>query len=170
MCGDITGRINRSNNRVRMSSYVQTAGPVTSTIVERRDNLLIEIFTLMAARPSHKRGNLQSLNFRPSQTDEPGRFANDQDRSQRDPSIPCKFSGSRSHRLAQTRQRNKMARAGNGGGCNARRPARDDLKTRGLLGQRPRLAQVRGETEGPAAFHHRDRRAGHSFHSRSFEA
>ena len=39
-----------------------------------------------------------------------------------------------------------------------------------LLGQRLRLAQVRGETEGLAAFHHRDRRAGHSFHSRSFEA
>ena len=30
--------------------------------------------------------------------------------------------------------------------------------------------KVRGETERPAAVHHRDRRAGHSFHSRSFEA
>ena len=29
--------------------------------------------------------------------------------------------------------------------------------------------KVRGETERPAAFHHRDRWAGHSFHSRSFE-
>ena len=107
MCGDITGRINRSNNRVRMSSYVQTAGPVTSAIVERRDNLLIEIFTLMAARPSHKRGNLQSLNFRPSQTDELGIFANDQDRSQRDPSVPCQCSGSGARRLAPAHQRDE---------------------------------------------------------------
>ena len=30
--------------------------------------------------------------------------------------------------------------------------------------------KVRGETERPAAVHHRDRWAGHSFHSRSFEA
>ena len=32
-----------------------------------------------------------------------------------------------------------------------------------------RLAQVRGEAQCPAAFHHRDRRARHSFHSRSLE-
>ena len=36
-------------------------------------------------------------------------------------------------------------------------------------GDRVRLAQVRGETERPAAVHHRDRRAGHSFHSRPFK-
>ena len=30
--------------------------------------------------------------------------------------------------------------------------------------------KVRGEAERPAAVHHRDRWAGHSFHSRSFEA
>ena len=29
--------------------------------------------------------------------------------------------------------------------------------------------KMRGETERPAAVHHRDRWAGHSFHSRSFE-
>ena len=40
---------------------------------------------------------------------------------------------------------------------------------RALLGDRLRLAQVRGETERPAAVHHRDRRAGHPFHSRPFE-
>ena len=40
---------------------------------------------------------------------------------------------------------------------------------RALLGDRLRLAQVRGETERPAAIHHRDRWAGHSFHSRPFE-
>ena len=42
-------------------------------------------------------------------------------------------------------------------------------RTRALLGDRLRLAQVRGEAERPAAVHDRDRRAGHSFHSRSFE-
>ena len=41
--------------------------------------------------------------------------------------------------------------------------------TRALLGDGIRLAQVRGETERLAAVHHRDRWAGHSFHSRSFE-
>ena len=41
--------------------------------------------------------------------------------------------------------------------------------SRAIGRQMLRLAQVRGETEGPAAVHHRDRRAGHSFHSRSFE-
>ena len=54
-------------------------------------------------------------------------------------------------------------------GCIARRAARDDAETRALLGDRVRLAQDRGETERPAAVHHRDRWAGHSFHSRSFE-
>jgi hypothetical protein len=39
-----------------------------------------------------------------------------------------------------------------------------------LLGDRVRLAQVRGEAEGSAALHHRDRWPGHPFHSRSFEA
>ena len=33
-----------------------------------------------------------------------------------------------------------------------------------------RLAEVRGQAQRPAAVHDRDRRAGHSFHSRSFEA
>ena len=36
-------------------------------------------------------------------------------------------------------------------------------------GDRLRLAQVRGETERPAAIHDRDRWTGYSFHSRSFE-
>ena len=39
-----------------------------------------------------------------------------------------------------------------------------------LLGDRVRLAQVRGQTDRSAAVHHRDRWAGHPLHSRSFEA
>src|SRR5438128_6987503 len=39
------------------------------------------------------------------------------------------------------------------------------MKNLARLGDRLRLAQVRGETERPAAIHHRDRWAGHSFHS-----
>ena len=34
---------------------------------------------------------------------------------------------------------------------------------------RLRLAEGRGEAEGPAAIHHHDRWAGHSFHSRALE-
>ena len=56
-----------------------------------------------------------------------------------------------------------------GHGHIARRAARDDSETRALLGYRLRLAQGRSETESPAAVHDRDRWAGHSFHSRSFE-
>ncbi len=52
----------------------------------------------------------------------------------------------------------------------AGRAARDDAGARALLGHRLRLAQVRGETERPAELRHRDRRAGHSFHSRSLPA
>ena len=51
----------------------------------------------------------------------------------------------------------------------ARSTARDDSGAGALLGDRVRLAQDRGETERPAAVHHRDRWAGHSFHSRPFE-
>ena len=47
--------------------------------------------------------------------------------------------------------------------------AHDDSGTRALLGDRLRLAQMRGETESPAAVHNRDRWTGYSFHSHSFE-
>ena len=52
----------------------------------------------------------------------------------------------------------------------ARRAARDDAEARAVLGERARLAQVRGKDQRPAELHHRDRRARHSFHSRSFKA
>ena len=52
----------------------------------------------------------------------------------------------------------------------AGRAARDDAEARALLGDGLRLAQGRGAAQRPAAVHHRDRRARHSFHSRPFEA
>ncbi len=51
----------------------------------------------------------------------------------------------------------------------ARRAVGDDSGTRALLGHGLRLAQVRGETERPAAIHDRDRWARHAFHPRSLE-
>ena len=63
-----------------------------------------------------------------------------------------------------------VARPRNGRGSVAGRAARDDAETRPLLGDRIRLAQGRGEAEGAAAIHHRDRWTRHSFHSRAFEA
>ena len=39
-----------------------------------------------------------------------------------------------------------------------------------LLGDRLRLACLRGEAQRPPAVHHRDRRARHSLHPRPFEA
>ena len=52
----------------------------------------------------------------------------------------------------------------------AGRAARDDAGSRAVLGDRLRLAQVRGEAERPAALHHRDRRARHPFHPRPLPA
>ena len=52
----------------------------------------------------------------------------------------------------------------------AGRAARDDAEARALLGDRVRLAQVRGEAQRPAAIHHRDRWGRHSLHPRAFEA
>ena len=75
--------------------------------------------------------------------------------------------------LADLRRRinaDEVARAGDGHGRLAGRAARDDAETRALLGDRLRLAQGRGAAQRPAAFHHRDRRARHSFHSRPLEA
>ena len=72
-------------------------------------------------------------------------------------------------RASQTHSGDTVARPGNRDGHIARRAARDDAETRALLGDGLRLAQMRSETERPAAFHHRDRRARHSFHSRPFE-
>ena len=51
----------------------------------------------------------------------------------------------------------------------ARRAARDDSEARALLGDGLRLAQVEAKLNAAAAVHHRDRWAGHSLHSRSFE-
>jgi hypothetical protein len=90
--------------------------------------------------------------------------------------------GARPSLRQAARQNSRAARASPGHCCHAlarkgdrlrlvaRRATRDDSKTRGLLDDRLRLVQVRGETERATALHHRDRRAGHSFHSRSFEA
>ena len=72
-------------------------------------------------------------------------------------------------RPSPTHRGDAVARAGDGRGSIARRAARDDAGARALLGDGLRLAQVRGEAERPAAIHHRDRWAGHSFHPRSFE-
>src|ERR671916_413103 len=62
-----------------------------------------------------------------------------------------------------------LARQGDRRRSLAGRAARDDSGTRPLLGDRLRLAQVRGETERPTAVHDGDRWARHSFYSRSFE-
>src|SRR5580698_4574087 len=63
---------------------------------------------------------------------------------------------------AVARERNRYRRV-------ARSSARDDSETRSLLGERIRLAQVRGETECSTEFHDRDRRPRHSLHSRPVE-
>ena len=49
-------------------------------------------------------------------------------------------------------------------------PLATDAGARPLLGDRLRLARVRGEAERPAALHHRDRRARHPLHPRPLPA
>ena len=63
-----------------------------------------------------------------------------------------------------------LAREGGRRGCLAGRAAGDDPGARALLGDRVRLAQVRGEAQRLPAVHHRDRRAGHPLRPRSLQA
>ena len=88
----------------------------------------------------------------------------------RDSPVSGGLFGGGADRAAQARNRDPVARARDGQRRLAGRAARDDAGARALLGDRLRLAQVRGETERPAELHHRDRRAGHPFHSRPLPA
>ena len=65
-------------------------------------------------------------------------------------------------RIAATRWPEKETVDDQSQGPRSRRCRRSRATGRGV-----RLAQVRGAAEGPSALHHRDRWAGHSFHSRS---
>ena len=91
-------------------------------------------------------------------------------REHRCSSVSGRFSGGGAHRAAPARKRDPVARAGDGQRRFAGRAARDDAGARAVLGDRLRLAQVRGETERPAELHHRDRRARHPLHPRSLPA
>jgi len=74
--------------------------------------------------------------------------------------------------LADLRRR-VVATAGRPRACRRRlagRPAGDHAGAGPPLGDRTRLAQVRGEIERPTAVHHRDRRRGRPLHPRSFQA
>ena len=62
-----------------------------------------------------------------------------------------------------------MAHAGARSGRLARHAVGDDSSARGLLGGRLRLAQVETQLNAIPQFVTRNRRAGYSFHSRSFE-
>ena len=54
--------------------------------------------------------------------------------------------------------------------ASQRRTAHDDCRNSRAIGRQITIvAQMRGETESPAAVHNRDRWTGYSFHSHSFE-
>ena len=71
---------------------------------------------------------------------------------------------------ARAHRGHALAREGGRRGCLAGRAAGDDAGGRALLGDRARLAQVRGQAQLGAQLHHRDRRAGHPLRPRSLEA
>jgi len=72
--------------------------------------------------------------------------------------------------LAQAHQRDQVAGTGKRSRINRKACSfANDSGTRALLGDGIRLAEGGGETERPAAVHHRDRWTGHSLHSRSLE-
>ena len=91
-------------------------------------------------------------------------------RQVRDSPVSRSRARSTTRRHAPPHQGDPLARKGDGRRRIAGRAARDDSELAQLLGDRARLAQVRGEAELLPAVHHRDRRAGHSFHSRALEA
>src|SRR3954453_18036261 len=71
---------------------------------------------------------------------------------------------------ARPRRGDALSREGAGRRSVAGRAAGDDAGARALLGDRVRLAQVRGETEGATALHHRDRRTGHPLRPHPLQA
>src|SRR5829696_1160215 len=87
----------------------------------------------------------------------------------RSPRLSHRRSGRETRRPPSPHRSHAVARKGDRRRSVAGPAARDDAGAGALLGGGVRLAQVRGEAEGPPALHHRDRWAGHSFHSRSFE-
>src|SRR5690348_7723968 len=75
----------------------------------------------------------------------------------RSPPFPHQRAGRGPRRAAPTRVGHALARKGDRRRSVAGRAVGDDSETRALLGDRVRLAHVRGETERPAEFHDRDR-------------
>src|SRR5260370_718905 len=84
------------------------------------------------------------------------------------PSLPRRHSRRSDRRPAPAHCGHELARERDRRGSIPGRAARNDPETRAPLDDGLRLAHVRGEAERPPAVHHRDRWAGHAFHSRSF--
>ena len=87
-----------------------------------------------------------------------------------DPSVHDRDPQSGPRRPAGAHRGHALAREGGRRRCVAGRAAGDDPGSRALLGDRARLAQVRGQAQLGAQLHHRDRRAGHPLRPRSLEA
>ena len=88
----------------------------------------------------------------------------------RNPSVPGRHARRSGRRPAAARRRDALALQGARRRSVAGRAAGDDAGARPLLGDRLRLARVRGETERAAAVHDRDRRGGHPLHPREVAA
>ena len=91
-------------------------------------------------------------------------------RSDSDPPVPDRGSGGAARRAAPPPRRDALALQGARRRSVAGRAAGDDPGARPLLGDRVRLARVRGEAERAAAVHDRDRRGGHPLHPREVAA
>ena len=87
-----------------------------------------------------------------------------------DPAVPRRGPARGPRRPPPPHRRDAVAQQGARRRSVAGRAAGDDAGARALLGDRLRLAPVRGEAERAAAVHDRDRRGGHPLHPRAVAA
>ena len=87
-----------------------------------------------------------------------------------DPTVQGRDPRSGARGPAGAPPRDALSREGDRRGRLAGRAARAHAGPRSLLGDRVRLAQVRGAAERRPELHHRDRRAGYPLHPRAFQA
>ena len=117
-------------------------------------------------RPIRDRGQYQSGPFVANQFTEVETHV----QRNRNPSLPGRHARRSDRRPSAAHRRDALAHQGAGRRPVAGRAAGDDAGARPLLGDRLRLAPVRGEAERAAAVHDRDRRGGHPLHPREVAA
>ena len=119
---------------------------------------------------TRRAGSVSSPHHRPPKEDPDGSHDRKVSGRHHDPAVHDRHPRGGSRGPACAHRGHALAREGGRRGCLPGRAAGDDPGARALLGDRVRLAQVRGEAERLPAVHHRDRRAGHPLRPRALQA